>query len=182
MPAEVYNYFRDYDPSVGRYVEADPSGLKGGISLYGYAGQMPLTAFDSTGLCFIVPLPNGTISGKDDFGTGKWNKWTLNYVNEAGPEGGSEGGVYWSAYTCMCHRTRSVDWRYYLQSKVHMVRICMTCAKPSISEWDELQEKRYYRTQSMDYDQKEVAGGVTLRGKAVMDFDCEGKCDALNSK
>jgi uncharacterized protein RhaS with RHS repeats len=63
MPAEVYNYFRDYDPSVGRYVEADPSGLKGGISLYGYAGQMPLTAFDSTGLCFIVPLPNGTISG-----------------------------------------------------------------------------------------------------------------------
>ncbi len=35
----LQNWHRDYDPSLGRYIEADPLGLDAGQSLYGYVGQ-----------------------------------------------------------------------------------------------------------------------------------------------
>ena len=45
-----YNYFRDYDPGIGRYVESDPIGLSGGMNLYGYANQDPIRHFDRHGM------------------------------------------------------------------------------------------------------------------------------------
>jgi RHS repeat-associated protein len=45
-----YNYFRDYDPSVGRFPQSDPIGLRGGISTYGYVLQRPTTLTDPFGL------------------------------------------------------------------------------------------------------------------------------------
>jgi RHS repeat-associated protein len=45
-----YNYFRDYDPSTGRYVQSDPIGLGGGLSTYSYVSANPLELFDEFGL------------------------------------------------------------------------------------------------------------------------------------
>jgi RHS repeat-associated protein len=45
-----YNYFRDYEPATGRYIESDPIGLKGGINTYGYGFQSPLKLIDPQGL------------------------------------------------------------------------------------------------------------------------------------
>jgi len=52
-----YNYFRDYDPSTGRYVQSDLLGLFGGsLSTYGYANQNPLSFSDPFGLEAIIVL------------------------------------------------------------------------------------------------------------------------------
>ena len=45
-----YNYFRDYDPNIGRYIESDPVGLRGGFNTYGYAIANPIRLADMSGL------------------------------------------------------------------------------------------------------------------------------------
>jgi RHS repeat-associated protein len=58
FPGQIYdsqaglqqNYFRDYDPAVGRYVESDPIGLDGGINIYAYVTDNPVNRLDLLGL------------------------------------------------------------------------------------------------------------------------------------
>ncbi len=45
-----YNYFRDYDPGIGRYGESDPIGLDGGLNTFVYVGGKPLRFGDFWGL------------------------------------------------------------------------------------------------------------------------------------
>ncbi len=45
-----YNYYRDYDPHTGRYLEPDPIGMAGGINPYAYALVNPVAYVDPFGL------------------------------------------------------------------------------------------------------------------------------------
>ncbi len=44
-----YNYFRDYDPTMGRYIQSDPIGLEGGLNTYIYANPNPVLYVDPYG-------------------------------------------------------------------------------------------------------------------------------------
>ena len=45
-----YNYYRDYDPQTGRYVESDPIGVRAGVNTYGYVRENPVQRIDPRGL------------------------------------------------------------------------------------------------------------------------------------
>ena len=58
------NWMRDYDPTTGRYIQADPLGLVDGASVYGYARQNPGRYVDPRGeLAFLIPLIPTVIGG-----------------------------------------------------------------------------------------------------------------------
>jgi RHS repeat-associated protein len=66
------NGWRDYDPSLGRYVEADPLGIDAGQNIYGYVDGDPLNGIDPSGLicisgvgCYTTPAESRAANSGD---------------------------------------------------------------------------------------------------------------------
>ena len=55
------NWHRDYDPSLGRYLQPDPLGIAAGANLYGYAGGNPISRSDRDGRVWDTLLDFGFI-------------------------------------------------------------------------------------------------------------------------
>jgi RHS repeat-associated protein len=59
-----YNYFRDYDPTLGRYLQSDPLGLVADLNPYSYVAGNPLNAVDPTGeYAWLIAMGSGAASG-----------------------------------------------------------------------------------------------------------------------
>ena len=109
-----YNRYRDYDPTTGRYIQADPIGLEGGASPYSYAMNNPLRYADPTGE--IVPLVilggmalggglelalqagENYLDGCEVFNFNWWDVGVSTFVGGVSPGLVSLGGRGWKTY------------------------------------------------------------------------------------
>ena len=58
-----YNYFRNYDPQVGRYVESDPIGMEAGTNTFAYVNSGPIGDSDPFGLDKLIQYVDNTALG-----------------------------------------------------------------------------------------------------------------------
>jgi RHS repeat-associated protein len=79
-----YNYYRDYDPLVGRYIQSDPIGLAGGLNSFIYGKADALRHVDLVGLaatlCVDCPPQTGEWDERQGVTRGyPWKEWECEY-------------------------------------------------------------------------------------------------------
>lgn len=121
------NGFRDYDSTLGRYVESDPLGLGGGINTYAYAANNPLYWVDPSGLAVTINISNrtysstgnsisGTISVTSDVVSSSFSGYTMENGHPPNPNLPVPAGTY-SAFVRTDHDPNRVELKDVLNAQ-----------------------------------------------------------------
>jgi RHS repeat-associated protein len=144
-----YNYFRDYDPAIGRYAQSDPIGLADGPNTYSYSANNPSQNVDPAGLNTIAlpPLtgvptwagPAGAVTlvaaGAVWTGSKVYDRYGTGMLDLICRDDGSECAKEWEEAFRICRRLLSSriergNWRTVGKRPPTL----MSCAKGYVSE------------------------------------------------
>lgn len=119
-----FGVFREYDADTGRWLKQDPIGLDGGLNLYGYVENNPLTAVDPLGLACseLARMPIGfwrQVSVSRTFGPKQFSG-----ASTSGPEKGPRLGVPFTVV--YCRWVRSAFEETVSQRPVLVMELCDT--------------------------------------------------------
>jgi RHS repeat-associated protein len=118
-----YNWFRDYNPTIGRYIEPDPAGLTRqvgeikALNLYGYCLNNPLNLLDIDGAKEKRPRPLPPKIPREVLT--EIPKWMLAYLHEL--TYANVGGVLCAMESCE-RRIRPRQEAYYVCMKIFVKR------------------------------------------------------------
>jgi RHS repeat-associated protein len=116
-----YNWYRHYDPTLGRYIQPDPLGFVNGPTLYAYAKSAPLTEVDPDGLQVAIPVPGPPFTPVPPGAFDEWRKHAeagigglLNFCRRmigSGDGGGDDKDQCHERYEEEAQRCRDAAWQ-----------------------------------------------------------------------
>jgi RHS repeat-associated protein len=118
-----YNYFRDYDPFIGRYAESDPAGLRAGPNAFAYVNGRPISLFDPYGLAssgtWIDPPAFNFQNGWVDWGSIAFTAPTWSWWGKIGVVQANVNAMGYINIDVKCHSDcPSRDWEIHKRIEV----------------------------------------------------------------